>query len=255
MLEMRYPIELELSDHCLLKCSCCPNKMYKDKWFMTFDRFKFIVDYLYKNLDNILFLDLSWIWDIFLHPEIDIFLLYLSDKFSKTWLNILIPTKGNSVTNKHIDLLKKCYVAWLRFNLSVGIYSLRSDIHRRISWADNFITIINFIKRIKAEWLPFSLELLINKYSIKELVYFMIFEIVYELIIKFITIIVFDDWLLIKSFENIILQLISLIVVFSMINQILLITIANDLYLLFPKIDFCIYVHIDESKKDLKERV
>lgn len=169
---MKYPIELELTDHCLLKCNYCPNKTYKNKWFMTFDMFTFIVDYLFDNIDQILFLDLSWIGDIFLHPDINIFLLYLSDKFTNTWLDILIPTKWNSINDGHISTLKICYEKWLKINLSIWIYSLRSMIHDKISWVDNFEKIILFIRKIKSEKLPFTLELLVNKDSIKELNYF-----------------------------------------------------------------------------------
>ena len=169
---MKYPIELEITDYCGLKCFYCPNKDFKEKGIMKSEDFYNIIDYIYRNIDNISFLDLSGIWDIFLHPNIIDFLKYLSKKFSSTWFEILISTKGVSVTDEHISILKSLYKDGLKFNLSVWIYSVVKKNHDYLSWVKSFDNIIWFIKRIKKEWLPFSLELLINNYSVNELKYF-----------------------------------------------------------------------------------
>ncbi len=169
---MKYPIELEITDNCWLKCSYCPNKFYKDKGFMLEEDFYSIIDYIYANIDNILFLDLSGIWDIFLHPKIWVFLKYLSKKFSNTWFEILIPTKWVSINDKHISILQKISEDWLNFNLSIWIYSIVEKKHDNISWVKCFSNIILFLKKLKKYNIPFSLELLINEYSIKELPYF-----------------------------------------------------------------------------------
>lgn len=168
---MKYPIEIELTDICLLNCRYCPNHTYKDKWFISEYNFNLLLNYLSKNIENILFLDLSWIWDIFLHPKIEKFLILLSEKFSKTDLQILIPTKWNSINNNHLKLLKKISDDWLKINISIWFYSLRKEIHDTISWVNNFQKLINTIKKLKKFDIGFTLELLINKYSFSELWY------------------------------------------------------------------------------------
>ena len=169
---MKYPIELELTNYCLLKCEFCPNKDFKNRSFIDEKYFYKIIDYIYFNRNKILFLDLSWIWDVFLHPKIWDFLLYISKKFKNTNFEILIPTKWNSINYKHINVLKQIHNEWLNFNLSIGFYSMLPEKHDIISWKENFFQIIDFIKKIKNEQIPFSLELLIDKYSINELKYF-----------------------------------------------------------------------------------
>ncbi len=169
---MKYPLELEITDYCWLKCIYCPNKNYKKHFYLNKNVFYKIIDYIYLNKDNILFLDLSWIWDIFLHPNINDFLLYIFHKFKNTWLEVLIPTKWVAVTDKNLEILKRIYKEWLKFNLSIWIYSLIENKHNKMTWIKSFRKTIDFLKKLKNNNLPFSLELLINRNSIKELDYF-----------------------------------------------------------------------------------
>jgi hypothetical protein len=58
---MKHPIEIEITDHCTLKCNCCPNKDYVNKNHISDMDFYLIIDYVYKNRKKILFLDLCGI--------------------------------------------------------------------------------------------------------------------------------------------------------------------------------------------------
>ncbi len=169
---MKHPIEIEITDHCTLKCNCCPNKDYINKNHITDMDFYLIIDYIYTNREKILFLDLCGIWDIFLHPNICHYLEYIADKFEWTDLEILIPTKWSVIKQKHIKALEYLKNKWINYNLSIWFYSMRKSIHDTIAWEPNYVNMMNFIKTCKKHELPFSLELLINKYSIEELDYF-----------------------------------------------------------------------------------
>lgn len=169
---MKHPIEIELTDHCTLKCDCCPNKTYINKNHISDMDFYLIINYVYVNRNKILFLDLCGIWDIFLHPNICKYLEFIADKFQWTNLEILIPTKGSIINNKHIESLIYMKNKWINYNLSLWFYSMRKPIHDVIAGAKNYDNMMEFVKICKKNKLPFSLELLINKYSIEELDYF-----------------------------------------------------------------------------------
>lgn len=169
---MKYPIEIELTDHCTLACDCCPNKDYESKAHMADEDFYDIIEYIKTNREKILFLDLCGIWDIFLHPNITHFLRYIADTFENSDLNILIPTKWTVISDKHIEALQYMKNKNINFNLSVWFYSMRRKVHDSITGKPNFDDIMKFIKICKKNNFPLSLEMLINKFSLKELDYF-----------------------------------------------------------------------------------
>lgn len=172
MNNFKYPIEIELTDFCSLECICCPNKNFQDKWNISDDDFYLFIDYINNNLDSILFLDLCWVWDIFLHPKIDIYLKYIWEKFFWKKIEILIPTKWTIIKNSTLEILKNLKEKNINFNISIWLYSMREKIHNKIAWWNSFKKILNFIKKLQDFKIPFSLELLINKFSINELEYF-----------------------------------------------------------------------------------
>lgn len=173
MRNIRYPIELELTDYCPLKCVCCPNKDFKEKWYISDENFFLVINYIKNNLENILFLDLCWIWDIFLHPNLNDYLDYIWEKFWWTSLEILIPTKWVIISEKNLIKLQSLKKKKVCFNISIWFYSMRSEIHDRITWIKNsFLKTLEFIKKLQKYNIWFSLELLINKFSINELEYF-----------------------------------------------------------------------------------
>lgn len=172
MNNFKYPIEIELTDFCSLECICCPNRNFQDKWNISDENFYLSMDYVHDNLGNILFLDLCGVWDIFLHPKIDIYLEYLWKKFIWTNLEILIPTKWTIIKDSTLEILKQLKEEKINFNISIWFYSMRPKIHDKIAWWNSFQRTLSFIAKLQAFWIPFSLELLINKFSINELEYF-----------------------------------------------------------------------------------
>jgi hypothetical protein len=170
---MKYPIEIEISDYCSLKCQCCPNKDFKVNWNISEENFHLALDYVYLNSEHISFLDLCWLWDIFLHPKIDNFLIYLAEKFKDREIKVLIPTKWISVNAKNINTLKKIKDIWLDYNISIWIYSVRKEVHDKITWfKGSFSKTFEFIQKLKDNDLPFSLEMMINSFSVNEIEYF-----------------------------------------------------------------------------------
>lgn len=142
---------------------------------MDLHDFQEILEYIYRNQRKILFINFSGIWDIFLHKDINIYFLRFLEKFEGTWIHVLIPTKGQSVSDSHLDLLRKFRSYGVNLNISIGLYSIREDIYNKLSWSSTFTKTIRFIKRLKHYNINFSIELLINKFSIHEKQYFIDF--------------------------------------------------------------------------------
>lgn len=163
-----YPIEIELTDFCWLKCKSCVNPLLKNKGFMSIDDYNKILDYIYKNLENILYVNFSWIWDIFLHRDILLFLDLFIDKFKYTWVSLLIPTKWQSITASHIEVLAKFKDNGINLNVSIWLFSLVKSRHDRLSWIASFDSIIKLIKELKKYKINFSLELLDSFITKKE---------------------------------------------------------------------------------------
>lgn len=169
---MKYPIELELTDHCALQCSCCPNKDFLQKWHIDTDTFYTYIDYIYKNKENISFVDVCWIGDIFLHPKIHEYLYALAEKFTDTELEFLFPTKGNILTDGILCTFDELQKSWFRFGISISMYSLRPEIHDLFAGKKSLHKTFSSIRKLHAKGIPFSLELLLNRFSKNEIEYF-----------------------------------------------------------------------------------
>lgn len=168
----RYPIEIELTDHCWLKCDCCVNYLLSKKWFMSFDRYKSILDYIYNNKDNILFVNICGIGDIFLHPEIELFLELFIKTFKGTGIKLLLPTKWQSIKERHVLLLQKLQNSWISLNISISLFSLNKIYYNTFTKSNTFDKVFTFIKFLKKYQVDFSIEFILSKNSIKELKYF-----------------------------------------------------------------------------------
>lgn len=160
---MKYPIEIEFTDFCSLKCKYCINPLFLNKGFLSIANFDFILNYIYDNKEKILYINFSGIWDIFLHPKKNVFFKKIIKKFAQTNINILIPTKGNSLKKDDFEILQNMKSSWININISVWIFSIIPEINDFIMWKEVFSEIISFIKNCKKYKIPFSLELLNNK--------------------------------------------------------------------------------------------
>lgn len=170
--KFKYPIEIELTDFCTLKCLNCVNPFLKNKWFMSQSDFIQILSYIYKNKDSILYINLSWIWDIFSHPKFIIFFELIIEKFSGTNINILIPTKLQQFKPEHITVLLKAKKSGININISIWIYSVIKKKHDELCGFDNYDNIFKKIKLLRQNNIDFSFELLDNNLSNLEKQYF-----------------------------------------------------------------------------------
>lgn len=163
----KYPIEIEFTSYCWLKCNYCINWEIQNKLYLDIDNYNLFLDYVYNNIDNILYVNFSWIWDLFLHPKINLFLIMFIKKFKWTNLNVLISTKWITLNNINISILSKFSINNINLNISIGIFSFNEKLHdnfTNVKWSFN--KTIKCIYMLKNKGINFSLELLISKYSI-----------------------------------------------------------------------------------------
>lgn len=166
-MKIKYPIELEITSFCSLQCISCIHPSITSKHHVSEHDFDVMLDYVFENRENILYLNLSGVWDIFLHPEIEKLLLKIVKKFSGTGLNILISSKGTILKENALKILSKYKKYNIYLNVSVGIYSLDKDKYEAFTKVENsFEKVMKFLLFLKKYEIPFSLEMLMSQYSV-----------------------------------------------------------------------------------------
>lgn len=165
---MKYPIELELTDFCWLKCINCINPYLENKSYMTLQNFTKVMSYVYDNRDSILYLNLSGIWDIFLHPDFLEIIDIICDRLSGSWINILIPNKWQSFTWEIINGLVKLRDFGFWVNISIWFFSMISTENDKMTQIKNFSKSLAFMLCLKKSNIQFSLEVASNSVLEKE---------------------------------------------------------------------------------------
>ena len=171
----KYPIEIEFTNLCWLKCLYCVNKNIVNKSYLSEEKYDLFLDYVYSNIDNILYINMAWIGDLFLHPKIDLFLLKFIKKFKNTNIDVLLSTKALNIT-KYINILKQFKLNNINLSISIGLFSFDKENYDKFTWVKwSFNKTLKSILVLRNTNIDFSLELLISKYSINSLKQFKIF--------------------------------------------------------------------------------
>lgn len=166
-MNVKYPIELELSSFCSLKCISCINSSIKSKTNISIENFDLILDYVFKNKDNILYINLSWVWDIFLHPDIDKILIKFIKIFKNTNIDILISTKWTYIKPTTLKILSTFKENWVNLNICVWIFSMEKQKYENFTQTKgSFEKVLKFLFILKKNNFNFSLELLLSSYSL-----------------------------------------------------------------------------------------
>jgi len=160
---LKYPLEIEFTNFCSLRCKVCINKDFIQRWNISFGTFQFILDYIDRNKEEILYVNFAWIGDIFMHPQINQFLKIFQERFKWSGIQVLIPTKGQKINLQHILFLKKLQKSEVKLNVNVWFYSFSETIQNEMSWWKSFSKMLYFLTLLKKFRIPFSIELISNK--------------------------------------------------------------------------------------------
>jgi MoaA/NifB/PqqE/SkfB family radical SAM enzyme len=167
----KYPLEIEFTNNCSLKCKVCISKDIKTKWFLAEDTFDLILKYILENKDYIDYITIWWLWDNFLHPKILLFLDKLKI-LKSTSLPILIPTKWMTITEEIVLKITELKNLWIKINIQIGLFSINNSIQDYLTWTPNlnyFSKLSKTIKLFKNNKVDFSFELLLTKLSENEI--------------------------------------------------------------------------------------
>jgi MoaA/NifB/PqqE/SkfB family radical SAM enzyme len=166
-MKIKYPLELEITSYCSLQCISCINSSITSKHHIEESDFDMMLDYVFENRESILYLNLSGVGDIFLHPKIDRFLLKILKKFSGTGIDILISSKGTIIKESSLKILAEFLKHHIGINISVGIFSMEKQHYEAFTKVSgSFGKVMKFLILLKKYHISFSLELLMSKYSL-----------------------------------------------------------------------------------------
>jgi len=175
---IKYPLEIELTNYCSLKCISCVSRDLNNRWFLSENHFDLIINFIINNSNNIDFIAIAWLGDTFMHPKI---MLYLDKLLMLKDLNIpiLIPTKWNTLTEEIIKNIVELKNKGLNINIQLWIFSLKEDVTNFMAGLyDKKIDCFSFnyfekfkltVKNLKHYKLDFSIELLLTKFSENEI--------------------------------------------------------------------------------------
>jgi len=167
----KYPIDIELTSRCMLDCIWCIHWKRKDIWDMSLETFRKVLNFVSLNKENINYIALAWIWESLLNKDI---LLFLDELKNFKWMWFIIPTKWwNLLTDDIIKKIQELRDSWVNITLQLWLYSLRREVIKKMygvknSNIDYYDTLMDSIKRMKKHRFDFCMELLLTKYSIKE---------------------------------------------------------------------------------------
>ncbi len=158
-------IEIEFTSYCGLKCIVCPRKKLDRYNFLKFDDFKKIVALVKQG--NYTEIMVCWLWDAFLHEEINLFLDYLFCEIPG--INFFIMTKWQSIQDKHLEKIKELKDRWFNVSLTFSIFSLNKKVYNYLTWWENFDRFMSIFKKVISMNLNYSIEFLLSTLTIKEL--------------------------------------------------------------------------------------
>ncbi len=150
-------IEIELTNYCWLNCLICPRNSVKNLSFLNFIDFKKIVSLL--KIWNYKELIVWWLWDAFLHKNLNKFLIHLFSEIPD--IKLIFMTKGVSIPKKYLGMIGDFKNKWFSITLTFSIFSLDEKLYNYMTWWNNFIRFKKTFDIVKNMNLDYSMEFLI----------------------------------------------------------------------------------------------
>lgn len=158
-------LEIEITNYCTMSCVVCPRKQLKSFSFLSFENFKKIVSLLKEwDYEEVM---VCWLWDAFLHKEINDFMEYLFSELPK--INLFFMTKGWSINDSHLEKILDLKKRWFNVSLTFSIFSLEEKLYNNLTWWDFYKTFINVLNKANKMKINYSMELMLSILNIQEL--------------------------------------------------------------------------------------
>ena len=107
-------IEIELTSYCWMNCLVCARWDLDSYNYITRDNFKKIIELLKEgNYSEVM---VCWLWDAFLHSEINDFMEILFKELPS--INLFFMTKWQSIKDNHLDKILDLKNRWHNVSLT-----------------------------------------------------------------------------------------------------------------------------------------
>jgi len=158
-------IEIEITNYCSMNCLVCPRKKIKKFEFLSFENFKKIVSLLkewsYKEVM------VCWLWDAFLHKELNDFMEYLFSEIPD--INLFFMTKWQSINENHLEKILELKNKWFNVSITFSVFSLDEKIYNYLTWWNFYKTFIEVLNKVNKININYSMEFMLSALTLNEL--------------------------------------------------------------------------------------
>jgi len=158
-------IEIELTNYCWMDCIVCARKQLSSYTFLSFDNFKKIVGLLKEwNYKEVM---ICWLWDAFIHEEVNEFMEYLFTELPN--INLFFMTKWLAIKDKHLDKILDLKKRWFNVSLTFSVFSLEEKIYNYLTGGNFYNNFMKVLKKSHNMKINYSMEFMLSTLTLWEL--------------------------------------------------------------------------------------
>lgn len=158
-------IEIELTSYCWMNCLVCARWSLESYSFLSFENFKKIVDLRMEwNYDEIM---VCWLWDAFIHENINEFMEYLFEKMPN--INLFFMTKWLAIKDKHLEKLLDLKKRWFNVSLTFSVFSLEEKMYNYLTWWNFYKHFMEILNKVNKMNINYSMEFMLSVLTLWEL--------------------------------------------------------------------------------------
>lgn len=158
-------IEIELTSYCWMNCIVCAREDLEKYWFLSFDNFKKIIDLLKQG--NYTEVMVCWLWDAFIHEEVNEFMEYLFSELPN--INLFFMTKWLAIKNKHLEKILDLKSRWFNVSLTFSVFSLEEKMYNYLTWWNFYKNFLEVLDKVNKMNINYSMEFMLSVLNLSEL--------------------------------------------------------------------------------------
>lgn len=158
-------LEIELTNHCGMRCMVCPREELTNLWFLSFENFQQIVALLKQwSYSEVM---VCWLGDAFIHPEINNFMEYLFTELPK--IKLFFMTKGGALQDKHLIKIKELKERGYNVTLTFSVFSLQKKVYNYLTGGEFYDHFIEKLHQAHTLQINYTLEFMLSTLTLGEL--------------------------------------------------------------------------------------
>ena len=158
-------LEIEITSYCGMNCIVCARWDLEQYSFLSFKNFEKIVDLLEEgNYDEVM---VCWLWDAFIHNEINDFMEYLFKRLAK--INLFFMTKWLALNDEHLEKILSLKNRWFNVSLTFSVFSLEEKMYNYLTGWNFYNNFMKVLKKVHKMNINYSLEFMLSVLTLREL--------------------------------------------------------------------------------------